>query len=277
MDIKIKKASGIIEDFDSNKLLVSLIMSGADREHAEEVISKVVSEIRPYTSTKKIFRLAHKYLRQFNRSSVLRYSLKNALLRLGPTGYPFERYFGELLEHYGYHVNVGVILDGKCVKHEVDVFAEGDHDISIVECKYRHRAENAPDVKTAMYFHSRFRDLRAAMKYKYSGKSFTGYLVTNTRFTTDAIQYATCSGLKLVSWRYPEKRGLEKMIEEKKLYPITVLSGLNSRHIRSLFEQKIVLMKDLAQMETEDLRRLLSITEKRAVDLKEAADQLCFC
>ena len=201
MKIKIKKVSGIIEDFNADKLLTSLIRSGADRDQAEEVIAKVIPEIQPYTSTKKIFRLAHKYLRQFNRSSVLRYSLKKALMQLGPTGYPFERYVGELLKHYGYDVNVGVILEGKCVKHEVDVFAINNSEISLVECKYRNRAENAPDVKVAMYFHSRFRDLRSAMKNQYPGRSFKGLLVTNTRFTADAIQYAECTGLKLKSWR----------------------------------------------------------------------------
>ena len=277
MNIKIKKASGIIEDFNPDKLLGSLMRSGADRDQAEEVIWKIIPDIQPYTSTKKIFRLAHKYLRQYNRSSVLRYSLKKSLLRLGPSGYPFEKYVGELFKHYGHDVNVGVILEGRCVTHEVDVFAFNKNEIHLVECKYRNRVENAPDVKIAMYFHSRFRDLRAAMKTQYPGKSFSGWLVTNTRFTDDAIKYAECSGIRLKSWRYPVKDSLEQMIEEKKLYPVTVISGLNSGQIRRLFEQKIILMKDLAKMDSGDIKDLLSISDRRALALKEEADKLCFC
>jgi hypothetical protein len=277
MNIKIKKASGIIEDFNPDKLLGSLIRSGADRDQAEEVISQIVPDIQPYTSTKKIFRLARKYLRQFNRSTVLRYSLKKSLLRLGPSGYPFEKYVGELFKNYGYSVTTGVILEGRCVKHEVDVFADNNNEIRLVECKYRNRVENAPDVKVAMYFHSRFRDLRAGMKTQYPGKSFSGWIATNTRFTEDAIKYAACSGLKLISWRYPEKGSLEQMIEEKKLYPITVISGLTSEQMRQLFEQKIILMKDLAKMAPGDIKRLLSVSDKRALALKEQADKLCFC
>lgn len=277
MKIKIKKASGVIEDFNADKLLESLIRSGADRDQAEEVIGKIIPDIQPYTSTRKIFRLAHKYLKQFNRSSVLRYSLKKALMRLGPTGYPFESYVSELLKNYGYDVKVGVTLEGRCVKHEVDVFAVNNSEISFVECKYRNRAENAPDVKVAMYFHSRFRDLRSAMKNQYPDKSFTGWLITNTRFTADAIQYAECNGLKLKSWGYPEKESLEKMIEERKLYPITVMSGLTSGQIRKLFERKIILMKDLAKMDTNVIKILLSISDRRAAALKEEADKLCFC
>jgi hypothetical protein len=277
MNIKIKKASGLVEDFDPGKLRESLLRSGADREQAEEIIGKVMPDMQPYTSTRKIFRLAHKYLRQFNRSSVLRYSLKKALMRLGPTGYPFERYVGELFRHCGYDVRVGVILEGKCVTHEVDVLAVNRNEVAIVECKYRNRAENAPDVKVAMYVHSRFRDLRTEMKHQYPGRSFKGLLVTNTRFTADAIKYAQCCGLKLKSWKYPEKNSLEGMIETHKLYPVTVMSGLTSSQLRKLFMQNIVLMKDLAHMESGEIKRLLLITKKRASAVKEQAEQLCSC
>jgi len=277
MNIKIKKASGITEDFNPDKLRASLIRSGAERDQAEEVISLMLPEIQPYTSTKKIFRLARKYLRQFNRSTVLRYSLKKSLLRLGPSGYPFEKYVGELFKNYGYRVNTGVLLEGKCVTHEVDVFAFNDNEIRLVECKYRNRAENAPDVKVAMYFDSRFRDLRAGMKPRYPGKSFSGWLVTNTRFTDDAIKYAVCSGLRLMSWRYPGKGSLEQMIEEKKLYPVTVIPGLTSGQTRQLFERKIILMKDLAKMSPGDISGLLSVSDRKALALKEQADKLCFC
>ncbi|RJQ15975.1 MAG: hypothetical protein C4560_10405 [Nitrospiraceae bacterium] len=277
MNIKIRKASGIIEDFNPQKLLESLTRSGADREQAEEVVEKLVPEITPFTSTKKIFRLAHKYLRQFNRASVLRYSLKKGLLRLGPSGYPFEKYFGELLGQYGYHADVGIILEGKCVTHEIDVIAVNDAEVVLVECKYRNRPNGAPDVKTALYVHSRFQDLRPVIKERYPDKTFSGWLVTNTRFTSDAIQYANCAGLKIKSWRYPEDNSIEKMIEDRKLYPVTVLSGLNSAQIKRLIDNRLILMKDMATMKAHDIQRMLSVTESRAAKLIEQAGELCLC
>jgi len=276
-NIKIKKASGVIEDFSSRKLLDSLIRSGTDRDQAGEILEKITSEISPYMSTKRIYRLAQKYLRQFNRATGLRYSLKRGLMRLGPSGYPFEKYFGEIMRQYGYHVDVGIILEGKCVKHEIDVFAANDREVVSVECKYRNNAENAPDVKVAMYVHSRFQDLRPVMKARYPDRTFTGWLVTNTRFTSDAIQYAECMGLRMKSWRYPDGNSLEKMIESKKLYPVTVLSTLNSYQIRKLIDHRIILMKQLAQMDERDIRRLLSITGNKAAELKHQANELCFC
>jgi len=277
MNIKVKKASGIIEDFNSQKLLGSLLRAGAEREQAEAVIEKIVSGVTPYTSTKKIYRLAHRYLKQFNHVSGLRYSIKQGLQRLGPSGYPFEKFFGELLRQHGYRVEVDIILEGKCVKHEIDVFASNDKEVLLVECKYRNRAENAPDVKIAMYVHARFQDLKPVIKSRYSGKNFSGLLVTNTRFTADAIQFAKCAGVEIKSWGYPEDNSLEKMIEGEKLYPVTVMSSLTSAQIKRLIDQHVILMKDLARMKEQDIQRLLSISNAKAIALKNRADELCFC
>ena len=277
MSVKIKKATGKIEDFDERKLLNSLIRSGAEKEHAREVVKEILSQIKPHMSTRKIYRLAHRYLKQYNRASVLRYSLKEALLKIGPSGYPFEKFIGELLRSRGYNVNVGVILEGKCVSHEVDVLAENKEEILLVECKYRNSSEGAHDVKTALYVHARHQDLRTAMQKQYPDKQINGWLVTNTRFTDDAIQYAECSGMKIVSWGYPVKMSLEKMIEESRLYPVTVLSGLSKQQVRKLIEQNMVLMKDLAKKDTASIRKLLSVTDRKASQLKQQAEELCYC
>ena len=277
MKIKVKKASGIVEDLNPNKLRGSLIRSGADREQANSIIETIIEEIPPHTTTKKIYSLARKYLRQINHASGLRYSLKKALFRLGPSGYPFEKYIGEILKNYDYSVEIGSIMNGKCVKHEIDVFAVNKNEVLAVECKYRNSGGSTTDVKTAMYVHSRFRDLESVIKTAYPGKSFRGMLITNTRFTTDAIQYAECTGMHLKSWRYPETGGLQEMVETKKLYPVTVISGVKSGLIKTLFDNNIILLKDLAGMKIEKIMKMLSLNERKAKILKQQADELCLC
>ncbi|UCH46140.1 MAG: restriction endonuclease [Nitrospiraceae bacterium] len=275
--MKIRKASGKIQEFDPRKLLDSLMRSGAARDQAENILEKVMPDVLPLTTTKQIYRLAHKYLKQLNHATVLRYSLKKGILRLGPSGYPFEKYFGELLKNYGYDVQTNLLLEGKCVSHEVDVFAVNDREIVLVECKYRNRVNSAPDVKVAMYVHARFQDLRTALAPVHPGKTIEGWLVTNTRFTTDAIQFADCAGFQLKSWRHPDKLSLEKMIEENKLYPITVLSSLNTSQIKRLLENKVILMKDLARMEADTIKNILSISDRKALNIRKEAEDLCFC
>ncbi len=277
MKIKITKASGITEDLNPDKLRESLIRSGADPEQAGLIIESILKEIPPFTNTKKIYRLAKKYLRKINHASGLRYSLKRAIFRLGPSGYPFEKYVGEVLRHYGYRVRTGIFMEGKCVRHEIDVFAEKDNEVSLIECKYHNKAGTASDVKTAMYIHSRFQDLKPVIKSRYPGKKFKGWLMTNTRCTSDAVQYAECTGLHVRSWRYPEDSSLQKIIEDKKLYPVTIISGVKSSLIKTLFEHNIILLKDLAGMEAEEIGNILSLPANKAKTLKKQADELCLC
>ncbi len=277
MEIKVTKASGIVEDLNPDKLRASLIRAGADREQVEDIIERILLEIEPYTNTKKIYKLAKKYLRQFNHASGLRYSLKRALFGLGPSGYPFEKYFGELLKRYGYQVNTGVLLEGKCVKHEVDVFAINENEASVIECKYHNRPGLTTDVKIAMYVHSRVQDLKPVITAQYPEKTYRGWLVTNTRCTSDAIQYAECTGLKIKSWRYPYNESIERMIEDKRLYPVTVLSDVKSGLIEKLIKHDIILLKDLTEMDVKMIQTLLLLPEDKAAALKKQADELCLC
>jgi hypothetical protein len=198
-------------------------------------------------------------------------------MRLGPTGYPFERYVGDLLTQYGYEVEVGVILDGRCVKHEVDVVAWGNGEVSVVECKYHNATGKATDVKVAMYVHSRVEDLRPLMTSRHPGKTYRGSLVTNTRCTADARDYARCMDMKIVSWGYPPDSSLQKMIEDKRLYPVTILSGVQRELIRKLFDHNIILLKDLIDVKSVALQSMLSIPENRAVSMRKQAEALCLC
>jgi ribosomal protein S13 len=67
------------------------------------------------------------------------------------------------------------------------------------------------------------------------------------------------------------------MIEGEKLYPVTVMSSLTSAQIKRLIDQHVILMKDLARMKEQDIQRLLSISNAKAIALKNKADELCFC
>jgi Holliday junction resolvase-like predicted endonuclease len=277
MRIQITKASGETEDINTDKLRASLVRSGAGDEQASIIIDRIIHEIPPLTSTKRIYRLARKYLRQINHYSGIRYSLKRALFQLGPTGYPFEKYYGFLLKSYGYETQTGVIIEGKCVKHEVDVIAVNDKEVSFVECKYHNKPGTTVDVKVAMYVDSRFRDLASVVAATYPGKKFRGWLVTNTRFTDDALQYAQCCKFDTRSWGYPGGHSLEKMIEDKGLYPVTIVSGIQSGIAARLLKENIILLKDLVEMSVGDIRHILSLPEKKAAALKEQADELCRC
>ena len=70
-------------------------------------------------------------------------------------------------------------------------------------------------------------------------------MVTNTRFTEDAIRYGNCCGLYLLSWDYPKGDALKDRIDRLELYPITVSTLLTNREKQFLLNRNVVLCRDL--------------------------------
>jgi len=277
MSVSIIKASGQSEDFDIRKLVDSLIRSGASEDIAQEIAQKIAEQITPQLRTKHIFRMARKLLRKYNRAADMRYSIKRAIYALGPAGYQFEQYFARILKEYGYTVEVNRIMNGYCVTHEVDVFAVRDNGGFVVECKYHSNGGIPTDVKTALYIHSRFTDIKKAYESA-PGSSIRirqGWLVTNTRCSSDAIKFAECMGLKIVSWRYPQKESLEKMIENKRLYPVTILTSVKRNILDILFRNKFILAKDIADIDQQTFAERSNLDMDIARILKREANELC--
>jgi len=247
--ILITKASGEKVLFDEDKLRHSLSKAGAEDFQINEIISELVKELYDGISTKRIYHLAFDRLKNRSKHLAARYHLKQAIMELGPSGYPFEKFVGEILKYQGYSVEVGVIVKGKCVNHEVDVIALADHHHFMIECKYHNQRGIVCDVKIPLYINSRFKDVEAEW-VKLPGhdkRSHQGWVVTNTKFSTDAIQYGNCAGLKLLGWDYPIKGSLKDLIDDLGLYPITCLTTLSKAEKQKLLDNKIVLCLELCE------------------------------
>jgi hypothetical protein len=279
MAITILKASGVPEEFDRRKLVSSLIRSGAPADVAEEIAGEVIKQIGPATRTKDIYRVAKKLLKRHNLATGMRYSLKKAISVLGPSGYPFERYVARILKDHGYAVEVDRVINGYCVTHEVDVLARNGKEHFVIECKYHSDGGKPTDVKVALYIHSRFNDIKKAYELmpEHATDVHQGWLVTNTRCTTDAIKYAECVGLRIVSWRYPATGSLEKMIEEKRLYPVTILPSARRKFLETLFLNNFILAQDIADIDEDAFLEKSGIDPRIARAIKREADEICPC
>lgn len=247
--ILVEKHSGEKEAFDPVKLHSSLKRAGASERLIGQVEEALQKHLEDGVTTKEIYSRAFQLLRKFQRSTAARYSLKKAIMELGPSGYPFEHFVGAVLEKLGYQVEVGQILQGQCIQHEVDVIAQNDHQKFVVECKYYNSQGKYCNVRVPLYIHSRFNDIEKRWKSspRKENKSFHGWVVTNTRFTNDAMDYGKCVGLRMVSWDYPKGEGLKDMIEQTGLFPITVLTLLNRKQKGELLDKGIVLCRQLLQ------------------------------
>ena len=240
--ILITKADGEREAFDPAKLEHSLQLAGASSTMRARVLAHVMHELKPGMLTEDIYRRAYEVLEKEEEKPVAaRYSIKRAVFSLGPSGFPFEQFLAEVLRAHGWSAQAEVMLSGRCAPHEVDVLAEKDGKRIGIEAKFHNDPSGKTDIRNALYVKARYDDLRTAPQA--SQRVDEGWLVTNTRFTRNAIRYAQCSNLTLMGWDYPRTRGLLAMIEERKVHPLTCLTTLSDAEKRRLLEKKIVLCK----------------------------------
>lgn len=266
----VKKSNGDRVVFEADKLRKSLFRSGANEELIQHIIQEVMLGTELVTTTKKIYNQAYAILRKSSVKLAGKYRLKNAILQLGPSGYPLEHYIGHLLAYQGFERKVGIMMQGKCLEHEVDVYAENTEQRLIVECKHHSQPGYKSDVKVVMYVHSRYNDILNG-QMEDSGHRYHCVVATNTRFTTDAITYANCYDITLISWDYPHRGSLRERIEISALYPITCLQSLTKNEKQKLLNAETVLCKQLME---ESFRLNLIDQRKHQKILKECQELL---
>lgn len=268
------KGDGTREQFNIQKLEQSLQRSGASTELYERIARQVERTIKDGMTTSEIYRSAFSLLRKEQGVFAARYSMRRALLDMGPTGFPFEDYFAELMRARGYEAQVRQQIQGKCTIHEVDVVLKKDDRIIGAELKFHNVHGFKTDLKTALYVRARFTDIETLAKERDEEPSVReAWLVTNTKFTVQAIEYAECAGVTLLGWSHPATNNLADIIEETKLYPITVLTEISRKEEAQLLARQVTLCRDIAK--NPDVLREAGIPRRKHQDIVSESMQLC--
>lgn len=271
----VKKASGELQQFSPSKLENSLHRAGAENELIQEIVKDIQSWITEGMTTRNIYSRAFILLRRKKRSLAARYSLKNAIMQLGPTGYPFEQFIGQVFKYQGFEVLVGQEVQGQCVTHEVDVIATANGTQRLVECKYYNSQDKFANVQVPLYIRSRVDDIIKKRKSmpEFQNLSFEGWIVTNTRFTSDALMFGTCSGLNLLSWNHPQENSLKDLVEKFGLFPVTALTQLSKAEKQALLGKSIVMCQQL--LHSPEVLDSLGIKDNKRRKLMEEVKDLC--
>ncbi|MBC7836559.1 restriction endonuclease [Acetobacteraceae bacterium] len=267
MSLVVSKADGTVESFEPEKLVSSLKRAGASTDVAQDIARDLEKSLWSGISTQEIYGRAFARLREHRRGVAARYSLKRAVLDFGPSGFPFESYIAELFRAEGYPAEVDKIIQGKCVDHEVDVVVHQKDAKTYVEAKFHNNLGFRTDLKVVLYVQARIEDIAQANELA------RGLVVTNTKFTSKAIQYASCHGLELLAWDYPHHGTLHERIDKAALYPITALTTLSHHEKRALLEDRIVLCNALSSR-TEVLQNI-GVTGAKATGVLEEVGALC--
>jgi hypothetical protein len=273
--MKIVKHSGDIVDFNPEKLKNSLLKSGAGKQEVETILQAIKSQIYDGISTKQIYKMAFALLKKTANSHAARYNLREAIRLLGPAGFFFEKYIARLFASEHYETVTNLTLQGKCVSHEIDVLVKKNHAIAMVECKYHVGRDAASDVKVPMYILSRFNDLKERQHVIFDKKDsiLKCWIVTNNRFTVDAIDFAKCSGLNLLSWNYPEDNNLKTKNDNRYLYPVTCLTTLSVSEKEKLLILDVILVKEM--IHSSDCLEKIGLSPNRIKNVLKEASELC--
>ena len=274
--VLVRKANGDLVEFDPEKVIRSCMRSGADRETAERVVQKVKPRIKSGMKTRKILKMVLKLLSEEGPQFAARYDLKGAIMRLGPAGFPFETFFGEVLAEYGYKTRLRTFLQGRCIPHEIDVIAKDEEtgETLMIECKYKNLAGDYIGVKDILYTYARYLDLVEGCKTGACLEINGVWLATNTKFSREVIKYAKCKGINLTGWEYPGRKSLKRLVEKKKLYPITVLRSLDSFSQSRLGAAELMLCKDLLENDEDYIIEVTGIKRKKLRQMISEAESI---
>lgn len=238
--IAVIKATGEVEPFSERKVISSLLRAGASLELAQKIVRELKPQLYQNIFSFEVYDRVMRALKKEQKDLAARYNLKRAIMELGPTGYPFEKYMAEVLRVEGHQVAINKVVQGKCVAHEIDIIAKNTKTF-MIECKFHNQPGGRTDIKVALYTYARFLDVKS--------RGFDiPWLITNTKVTQEVKTYALCVGMRVTSWDYPPGESLRELIDKSGLHPVTASTSLSLAQKQALIEKGVVLYRDITSL-----------------------------
>lgn len=269
------KSNGERVAFDLDRVRQSVRRAGGADVDVASVVSAVQRAVRNGMTTKDVYAAVRHELARRSPGAACRYSLRDALLQLGPAGFYFEKFLASLLAHSGYRTELPDELQGACVKHEVDVVAHKDDRAYAIEAKFRNTVGDVVHLKDVLASYARYLDLLDGAALQLCPRFNAFWIMTNGKFSDRAMQYAKHKGMPLIGWSYPDRaNGLASMIDRSGLYPVTVL-GISKAELAAFAHAGMMVCDDLTKREAVDVAHRVGIAQSRAEELIELAASVC--
>jgi hypothetical protein len=280
--LNVLKANGTLQPFEKGKVVGTCLRLRATPEVAHKVADMVESKIFEGIPTKEVMKLIFSYLRKYRPSVGSRLDLRSAISLLRPKP-DFELYVRMLLREYGYKVKPNSMVPGRCIDHEVDATAEKDGDVFYVEVKHHFKAHTFTPLGVFLEAWATFEDIIDGYRM---GRHKTRYnralVVTNTKLSDYARRYAECKKIGCIAWdaclgtclSHTDLLDLEDMVEEKDLFPITLIRGLDMDAAARFGDAGIVTLRQLLEMDDRAIRKSTGLPLDMIEDLREKAEKI---
>jgi hypothetical protein len=263
LTVYVTKFDGTRQPFDKTKIVRTCLRMGATRDVAESIAEEIENRIYDGIETKTILQMIFKSLRKHKPVIRHQIDLRKALSLLNPAP-DFERFIQILLSEHNYEVTPNQIIRGRCAEHEVDAVARKNGETCIVEVKHHHKYHTPTSLDVSRISRAVFEDVTEGYELGLNNlKIDYALIVCNTKLSEHAKRYADCRGIHHIGWSSPPNHDLQTMIEEKKLYPITFLKGLNAKTRNKLVHNGVILLKQLTEKTPKELRRQTGISKEK--------------
>jgi hypothetical protein len=270
MSVFVVKADGSRQLFDREKVVKTCLRMGANMDIAEEVAGKVEEKAYDGIETKKILSMIFRLLRRYKPVIKHLLDLRKGLSLMSPQA--FERFVQVLLDEHGYEVTSNQIVGGRCVEHEVDAIAKKNGVTYYVEAKHHSNYHTPTGLDESRIARAVLEDVTEGFELGLNDLRIDrAMIVTNTKFSEHAKRYGECRNILQIGWSSPPYRGLQDLIEEKKLHPITCLKSLRKEIRGRLADAGIVFMKQLAETDLEDFEEKTGVSQGSLTRIIEEA------
>jgi len=262
MSVSVTKADGTRQLFDREKVVRTCLRMGASREIAEGVATKVEARTYDGIETGKILQLIFRLLSKHKPAIRHLIDLRKALSTMASRP-DFERFVQIVLGENGYEIAPNRLARGKCVEHEADAIARKDGVTYFVEIKHHRNFHTPTGLDESRIARAIIEDVTEGYELGLNDLEVSkAMIVCNTKFSEHAKRYGECRGVLQMGWSAPPYRSLQDLIEEKRLYPVTCLKGLDVATKERMASAGILLLRQLVERSLEELAKQTGIPEE---------------
>ena len=268
------KADGKKAPYDRHRVMRTAHNYGVPDDYVIEVAAEVERHLYDGIRTRDILRMIHTYARRYHPPVEGRTNVRRAIGLLAPKP-DFELYVQALLRGSGYDVGPGRILKGRCGEHEVDAIARKDGITYFVEVKHHHNHHGMTGLDEGRIARAIVEDVQEG--YKEGRNHFTidkAMIVCNTKLSSHAKRYAACWDIKHIGWDNPKDENIAAMVADRRLYPVTLIKGVNAKMRKKLVSAGVVTVGQLLDTSPETLADKTGMPQKEIVLLVDRARQV---
>jgi len=265
----VKKADGSMQVFDREKIVRTCLRMGADRRAAYEIAERIERRLYPGISTERILQMIFQFMRRDKPSVSNLFDLGKGLSLMSSKP-EFEVFVQALLARNGFEVSPNRLLVGRCVEHEVDAIAKKDGITFFVEAKHHSMYHTLTGLDESRIARAVLEDVMEGVAIGKSDlKIDRAMIVTNTRYSEQAVRYGNCRNILQIGWSSPTDKGLQSMVAGTKLLPLSCLRGLGLNARIKLALSGIVLFEQIVQEDTMELARKTGLPGELIRNIKE--------